>query len=85
MPELLRIKGELLGAEEWFIRSLDLARRQGALAWELRAATSLARPWRGKRRAVQARALLAEVYGKFTEGFATADMRAAQELLRLLS
>ena len=85
MPELLRIKGELLGAEEWFIRSLDLARRQGALAWELRAATSLTRLWHGHRRTVEARALLAEVYGKFTEGFATADMRAAQELLRLLS
>ena len=85
LPELLRIKGELLGAEEWLIRSLELARRQGALAWALRAATSLARLWHGQRRTVEARALLAEVYGKFTEGFATADLRAAQELLRLLS
>ena len=85
MPELLRIKGELLGAEEWFIRSLELARRQGALAWELRAATGLARLWRDERRIADARELLGEAYGKFTEGFATADLRAAQALLRELS
>ena len=58
-----------------------MARRQGALSWELRAATSLARLWRGQQRVDQARKLLAPVYRRFTEGFATADLIAAKALL----
>jgi len=91
LAELLRTKGELLllgreptavaTAEQCFHQALDVARRQGALSWELRAATSLARLWRGQQRVDQARKLLAPVYRRFTEGFATADLIAAKALL----
>jgi predicted ATPase len=91
LAELLRTKGELLllgrgpttaeTAEQCFHQALDVARRQGALAWELRAAMSLARFWRGRQRASQARELLARVYRRFTEGFETADLIAAKALL----
>jgi predicted ATPase len=95
LAEELRIKGELLrqqgardaagAAEAHFVRSLDLARRQGALSWELRAATSLAKLWRDQARAKEARELLAPTYDRFTEGFATADLRAAKALIEELS
>jgi non-specific serine/threonine protein kinase len=94
MPEVLRIKGALLarrsGAEAdaaatWFTRSRELAHEQGALSWELRAALSLARFWRDRGRSAEARALLGDVYQRFTEGFDTQDLRAAQELLKQLS
>ncbi len=90
LPELYRIKGYLLAsdpglhlteAEDWLLRSLDLARRQSALALELRAATSLALLWRKQGNRDQARELLGPVYGQFTEGFGTADLRAANGLL----
>jgi predicted ATPase len=67
-------------AEEHLHRSLDLARRQEALAWELRAAISLARLRREQGRRREARDLLASASGRFTEGFATADLRAARRL-----
>ena len=89
--ELLRVKGEVLlmqdasgagaAAEDLFRQSLDWARRQGALSWELRAATSLARLWRDHHRGGEARDLLASVYGRFTEGFDTADLKRARRLL----
>lgn len=81
MPELLRIKGELTGADDWFKQSLDLARRQGALSWELRSAMSLARHWRKQGQHAEPHALVEAVYSRFTEGFATADLRAAREFL----
>ncbi|MBB6251880.1 ATP-binding protein [Nitrospirillum iridis] len=87
MPELLRVKGDLLlgddvmGAEAYFHEALDWARRQGALSWELRAATSLARLWRGQGRQTDAHALLSGVYSRFTEGFDTADLAVARHLL----
>ena len=90
MPETLRIKGEVLlavpGAEptiiaDYFRQSLELARRQGALAWELRTVISLARSQRDRGRRLEARDLLTAVYGRFTEGFATADLKAAKRLL----
>ena len=87
MPELLRIKGCVLaasnaaGVEEYFLRSLEMAARQSALAWELRTATSLARFWAGQDRRSEARALLASVHERFTEGFETADYQAAENLL----
>ena len=91
LAELLRTKGELLllgreptavaTAEQCFHQALDMARRQGALSWELRSATSLARLWRGQQRVNQARKLLGPVYRRFTEGFETADLVAARTLL----
>ncbi len=94
-PESLRIKGELLlsqaatgaenAAEGHFRQALDWARQQGALSWELRAATSMARLWRDQARSKEARELLAQVYNRFTEGFATTDLRAAKSLIEELS
>lgn len=95
IAELLRIKGELLlregtpetaaAAEDHYLQALDWARRQGALSWELRCAASLARLWRGRARGDEARELLAQMYDRFTEGFATADLKAAKALLDDLS
>jgi predicted ATPase len=91
LAELLRIRGELIlkgdgsqaaaKAEEQFLSALDSAHRQGALSWELRAATSLARLLGNQGRSADATALLQPVYGRFTEGFATADLKAAKALL----
>jgi predicted ATPase len=90
MAELLRVRGELLlsqeatgaaAAEQHFRQSLDWARRQGALFWELRAATSLAQLLHGEGRSVEARALLRPVYDRFTEGYDTADLIVAKRLL----
>jgi predicted ATPase/DNA-binding winged helix-turn-helix (wHTH) protein len=88
LPETMRIKGELLAsgphwseAECWFSRSLDLAREQSALAWELRTATSLAHLWGRQGRSDEAARVLRPVYDRFTEGFDTLDLRAAKCLL----
>jgi predicted ATPase len=91
MSELLRVRGELLrlqdapaaaaAAEEHFWRALDWARRQGALSWELRAATSLARLLRDQDRPADAMALLQPVYDRFAEGFDTGDLKAAKALI----
>ncbi len=92
VPELLRIKGAVLAAlpgsdpaeaEACLLRSIDLAREQSAMSWELRAATSLARFWIDRGRTEEARTLLAAVYDRFTEGFETADLRGAREVLAL--
>ena len=82
---MLSLKGDLEGAERNFLTSLGWARRQQAKSWELRTSTSLARLWQrqGKRR--EAYDLLAPVYGWFTEGFDTPDLRAAKALLRELA
>jgi predicted ATPase len=69
-------------AEAYFERALSVAREQQAKSWELRAAMSLARLWREVR---QARELLAPVYGWFTEGFDTRDLREAKALLEELA
>ncbi len=68
-------------AEDDLRAALASARRQGALAWELRAATSLARWRRDQGRLGEARALLAPVYDRFTEGFQTLDLLRAKALL----
>jgi len=88
LPEMMRIKGEILAsgshsceAETWFSRSLDLAREQSALAWELRTATSLAHLWALQGRGDDAPRVLRPVYDRFTEGFDTPDLRAAKRLL----
>jgi predicted ATPase len=90
-PELLRIKGELLllqgstgtteAVEDLFRQALDGARDQGSLSWELRAATSLARLLRDQGRPAGATACLQPIYDRFTEGFSTADLVAAKQLL----
>ena len=94
MPEALRIKGEILAQsypldlesiEDCFTRSLACARRQGALSWELRTATSLARLWSERRRPADAGALLRPIYARFTEGFETADLRTARTLVEGLA
>jgi predicted ATPase len=64
-----------------FERAIAIARAQKAKSWELRAATSLARLWRDHGKRQQARDLLAPVYGWFTEGFDTADLKEAKALL----
>ena len=88
--ELYRLKGEILlvhsaehhaEAETCFRQALDVARRQQAKSWELRAATSLSRLWQQQGKRAEAHTLLAEVYDWFTEGFDTADVREARRLL----
>jgi predicted ATPase len=68
-------------AEKYFDRALAVARQQQTKSWELRAAMSLARLWRDQGKAQQACELLAPVYGWFTEGFDTLDLRQAKALL----
>jgi predicted ATPase len=68
-------------AERCLQRSLAVARKQGARFWELRAAVSLARLWRNQGRHDEARHVLGPVYGWFTEGFDTPDLKEAKELL----
>jgi predicted ATPase len=72
-------------AEAWLQRALDVARRQEAKSLELRAAMSLSRLWQQQGRQAEAYALLASVYGWFTEGFDTADLQEARALLEDLS
>ncbi len=88
--EFHRLKGELLlassgdnqpEAETCFQKALEVARRQSAKSLELRAATSLAHLWQGQGKIDEARDLLAPVYGWFTEGFDTADLKDASALL----
>jgi hypothetical protein len=88
LPEMMRIKGEILTSgshscesETWFSRSIDLAREQSALAWELRTATSLAHLWARQGRGDEAPRVLRPVFDRFTEGFDTPDLRAAKRLL----
>ncbi|MGK9166171.1 helix-turn-helix transcriptional regulator [Inquilinus limosus] len=78
LPELLRVKGELLQSEEDCRQALDLARRQGALSWELRAATSLAQLRHRSGEISGAHELLSSVYDRFTEGYETNDLRTAR-------
>jgi predicted ATPase len=68
-------------AEEYFERALSVARQQQAKSWELRAAMSMARFWRDHGKRNEARELLAPVYGWFTEGFETRDLKEAKALL----
>ena len=92
--ELLRVKGELLlsvdapraaaTADGHFRQAIDVARQQGALSWELRAATSLARLLSDQGRSADAMALLQPVCDRFAEGLTTADMKAAKALINEL-
>jgi class 3 adenylate cyclase len=78
---LLALKGDLAGAERSYLASLDWARQQQAKSWELRTATSYARLMRDQSRIREAYDLLAPVYGWFTEGFGTKDLKEAKALL----
>ena len=91
--EVNRIAGEIAlkspkpdaaKAEAYFERALSVARQQQAKSWELRASMSLARLWRDQGKVQQARELLAPVYGWFTEGFDTRDLKEAKALLNEL-
>ena len=68
-------------AQAYFERALAVARKQQAKSWELRAAMSMARLWRDQGKRDAARDLLAPVYGWFTEGFDTLDLKEAKTLL----
>jgi predicted ATPase len=89
-----RIRGEILlkrdpahtePAEEAFLAAIAIAQQQKARSFELRAAMSLARLWRDQGKVREAREQLAPVYGWFTEGFDTRDLKEAEELLEELS
>ena len=88
--EFHRLEGELLlardpaagpEAERAFRQAIELARQHSTKSWELRAAISLSRLWRRQGKRPEAARLLAEIYGWFTEGFDTADLREARVLL----
>ena len=71
--------------QAYFDRALLVARKQQAKSWELRAAMSMARLWRAQGKGDEARELLAPVYGWFTEGFDTLDLKQAKALLAELA
>jgi tetratricopeptide (TPR) repeat protein len=92
--ELHRLRGDALvkagagspsEAESCFHRAIEIARQQQAKSFELRAVISLARLWRQQGKRAEARQMLSEIYGWFTEGFDTADLSDARELLDELS
>jgi DNA-binding SARP family transcriptional activator/predicted ATPase len=92
LAELHRLKGELLlmqrdeaEAENSFHQAIEVARRQQAKSWELRVAMSLCRLWQEQGKREEARQLLAETYGWFSEGFDTPDLKEAKALLEELS
>jgi adenylate cyclase len=96
--ELYRLKGTLAlrtssereraaaerAAESDLLEALDISRRQASKSLELRAATSLSRLWHRQGRVAEARGLLSDAYGWFTEGFDTPDLKDAKELLEQL-
>jgi predicted ATPase len=92
-PELYRLKGGLWlvrgdaedKVEACFQRAIDVAHRQSAKSWELRATMSLARLWQTRGRRANAREILQRVYDWFTEGFDTADLQEAKALLEALA
>jgi predicted ATPase/DNA-binding winged helix-turn-helix (wHTH) protein len=88
LPELLRINAGILAArnrlddaEALLVRSIRLANESGALSWQLRSSNDLARMWLAKRRHRAASGLLRKVYGQFTEGHETGDLRASKEII----
>jgi predicted ATPase len=83
--ELLSPTADLAKAAEHFEHALAIARAQQAKSWELRAAISLARLWREEGKRQQAHDCLAPLYGWFTEGFDTLDLREAKALLDAIS
>jgi len=93
LAEVLRTKANILLStgraqsdeiEAILLHSLEIARRQQALCWELRTSCDLARLWQGQGRKREALKLLQSVYDQFTEGFDAADLKDAKALLRCL-
>ena len=80
-PEMNSPEPDAAKAQVYFERALAVARAQEAKSWELRAAMSMARLWRDQGKPQLARNLLAPVYGGFTEGFETLDLKEAKALL----
>ena len=83
--ELLLMQGDEVEAEISVLKAIEVARRQQAKSWELRATVSLARLWQRQGRVDEARQMLAEVYGWFTEGFDTPDLMEAKMLIEELA
>ena len=90
IPEILRIKGNVIRFQDpsgWeqavgcYRQSIDLARRDRAVAWELRSAISLVKLWRERGGNSEAEDMLAAVYGRFLEGFGTGDLVRARALI----
>ena len=79
--DLLNANGDVAGAELSYQQAIAVAKRQSAKMFELRASTTLARLWRDQGKRQEARELLAPVYGWFTEGFDTLDLKEAKALL----
>jgi len=79
--DLLNANGDVAGAELSYQQAIAIAKRQSAKMFELRASTGLARLWRDQGKREEARELLAPVYGWFTEGFDTRDLKEAKALL----
>ena len=94
-PELYRLRGELTlqshvqrpesEAEACFLNAIEIAQKQQAKSWELRASTSLARLWQQQGKSTEAHKLLSDVYSWFTEGFDTKDLQEAKALLEELT
>jgi len=82
---MLTLQGDLNGAEQNYLASLDWARQQQAKSWELRTAISLARLWQQQGKKAEAHKLLSEIYHWFTEGFDTKDLQEAKALLAELA
>jgi predicted ATPase len=79
--DLLNANGDVAGAELSYQQAIEIAKCQSAKMFELRASTSLSRIWRDQGKRDEARELLAPVYGWFTEGFDTLDLKEAKALL----
>ena len=82
---MLNTTGDRVAAEQSYHQALAVARRQSAKLFELGASTSLARLWRDQGKRTEARDLLAPIYGWFTEGFDTPDLKEAKALLEELA
>jgi predicted ATPase len=82
---MLALQGDLAGAEQNYLASLDWARQQQAKSWELRTATSLARLWQQQGKQKEAHEMLSAVYNWFTEGLDTKDLQEAKALIETLS
>jgi ATPase subunit of ABC transporter with duplicated ATPase domains len=78
------VRGPESEAEECFLKAIEISRQQQAKSLELRATVSLARLWQQQGRKEEARQMLAEIYGWFTEGFDTRDLQEAKALLEEL-
>jgi len=84
-PQALGFREKTEKVEECFLKAIDIAQKQQAKSWELRATMSLARLWQRQGKQKEAHQLLSEIYGWFTEGFDTKDLQEAKALLAELT